>query len=50
MQSVKYVDLQKLLDILQNMSMWYKRKIFQKIFLENPNFFLHNIYLVFWFI
>jgi len=45
MQSVKYMDLQKLLDLLQNF--W---KIFQEVIIGNPNFFHHNIYLVFWFI
>jgi hypothetical protein len=45
MQSVKYMDLQKLLDLLWNF--W---KIFQELIIGNLNFFLHNIYFVFWFI
>jgi hypothetical protein len=45
MQSVKYMDLRKLLDLLHNF--W---KIFQEVILGNPNFFLHNMYVVFLFI
>ncbi len=45
MQNVKYTDLWKLLDLLQKNWM-----IFQKMILVNPNFFLHTIYILFWFI
>jgi hypothetical protein len=36
------MDLRKLIDLLWNFWM-----IFQEVILVNPNFFLHNIYLVF---
>jgi hypothetical protein len=47
MQSVNYIDLWKLLDLLRNnIFMWYKWKIFQEVIIGNPNFFLHNIYSI----
>ncbi len=45
MQSVKYTNLRKFIDLLWNFWM-----TFQEVILVKPNFFLHNIYLVFWFI